>query len=53
MIASDVGFSRHTTFNRVFKQITGQSPTEYRAAVANEDSSETTHGSPDALGAAS
>ncbi len=47
------GFTRHTSFNRVFKQITGQSPTEYRAALAAAGNSETTDEQPDALGAAS
>ena len=49
-IAVNVGFSRHTSFNRVFKQIAGQSPTEYRAALAAAGNSETTDEQPDALG---
>ncbi len=32
-IASDVGFNSLVSFNRVFKDTTGQTPTEYRASV--------------------
>jgi len=34
-IAYEVGFQSLTHFNRVFKKITGQSPTEYRGQLAN------------------
>jgi AraC-like DNA-binding protein/ligand-binding sensor protein len=33
-IAYDIGFQSLTHFNRVFKKITGQSPTEYRSQLA-------------------
>lgn len=33
-IAFDVGFNSLASFNRVFKEATGQSPTEFRAAAA-------------------
>ena len=49
VVAFDVGFSRNTAFNRVFRQITGQSPTEYRAALAAAGNPETTGGNPDVL----
>ncbi len=52
-IASDVGFNSLASFNRVFKQIAGQSPTEYRAVLAAAGNSETTDEQPDTLGAAS
>jgi AraC-like DNA-binding protein len=32
-IAFDVGFQSLSQFNRVFKKVSGKSPTEYRAAV--------------------
>jgi len=32
-IAFEVGFQSLTHFNRVFKKVLGQSPTEYRAKV--------------------
>lgn len=34
-IAYEIGFQSLTHFNRVFKRITGQSPTEYRKALPN------------------
>ena len=34
-IAYEVGFQSLTHFNRVFKKITGQSPTQYRGQLAN------------------
>ncbi|MEK7706711.1 MAG: AraC family transcriptional regulator, partial [Verrucomicrobiota bacterium] len=34
-IAFEVGFQSLTHFNRVFKKIIGQSPTEYRAQLAS------------------
>lgn len=34
-IAVDVGFNSPASFNRVFKETTGQSPTEYRASVTS------------------
>ncbi len=49
-IASDVGFDGLPSFNGVFKRVTGQSPAEYRAALAAAGNSETTHEQPDALG---
>ena len=33
-IAFEIGFQSLTHFNRVFKRITGQSPTEYRAKLS-------------------
>jgi len=33
-IAYEIGFQSLTHFNRVFKKITGQSPTEYRSQLA-------------------
>jgi AraC-like DNA-binding protein len=33
-VALDCGFQSITHFNRVFKNLVGHSPTEYRAAVA-------------------
>ncbi len=33
VIAYDVGFSSLNSFSRVFKEVTGQSPTDFRAAV--------------------
>jgi AraC-like DNA-binding protein len=33
-IAYEVGFQSLTHFNRVFKKITGQSPTDYRGQLA-------------------
>jgi AraC-like DNA-binding protein len=33
-IAYEVGFQSLTHFNRVFKKITGQSPTDYRSQLA-------------------
>ena len=52
-ILFDVGFNSLASFNRVFKNTTGQAPTEYRAALAAAGNSETTDEEPDALGAAS
>ncbi len=49
-IVSYVGFSSRNAFNRVFKETTGQAPTEYRAALAAAGNSETTDEQPDALG---
>jgi AraC-like DNA-binding protein len=34
-IAFEVGFQSLTHFNRVFKRIVGESPTEYRGEVAS------------------
>ncbi len=34
-IAFDVGFNSLASFNRVFKETTGQSPTEYRASATS------------------
>jgi len=34
-IAYEVGFQSLTHFNRVFKKITGQSPTEYRGQLVS------------------
>lgn len=36
-IAFEVGFSSIPSFNRVFKQVTGLSPTEYRSKNSSED----------------
>ncbi len=52
-IASSVGFTRLASFNRAFKQITGRSPAEYRAAAASEEKIETAGRKPEALRAAS
>ncbi|MES1219331.1 MAG: ABC transporter permease, partial [Bacteroidota bacterium] len=35
-IAFESGFNSKTTFNRIFKQMTGKSPTEYKNQVKNE-----------------
>ncbi len=45
-IAADVGFGRHTSFNRVFKQVTGQSPTQFRAAAADAKDDQAAEGEP-------
>jgi AraC-like DNA-binding protein len=34
-IAYEVGFQSLTHFNRVFKRVVGQSPTDYRAELPN------------------
>ena len=35
-IAFEAGFNSKTTFNRIFKQMTGKSPTEYKKHLENE-----------------
>jgi YesN/AraC family two-component response regulator len=42
-IAYEVGFQSLTHFNRVFKRILGQSPTEYRGRLAPVQTRETFH----------
>ena len=34
-VAYEIGFQSLTHFNRVFKKITGQSPTEFRSKLAS------------------
>jgi AraC-like DNA-binding protein len=34
-VAYEVGFQSLTHFNRVFRNVVGESPTEYRAALPN------------------
>ena len=38
-IAYEAGFNSKATFNRIFKQMTGESPIEYKANLKKEDSS--------------
>ena len=38
-IAYEAGFNSKATFNRIFKQMTGESPVEYKANLKKEDSS--------------
>lgn len=35
-IAYDAGFNSRTTFHRIFKQVTGKSPAEYKISLKNE-----------------